>query len=60
MSGSRIGEGGNPSSAVLKESATAYKADTEAIAANVKQEFAAKYKAKKAFQPTAKTAKKAA
>ncbi|HEY1647317.1 MAG TPA: ParB/RepB/Spo0J family partition protein [Terracidiphilus sp.] len=50
---------GNPS-AVLKEAATAYKVDTEAIATKVKQEFAAKEKAKKAPQPTAKVAKKAA
>jgi ParB family transcriptional regulator, chromosome partitioning protein len=49
----------NPSS-VLKEAATAYKVDTEAIATKVKQEFAAKEKAKKASQPTAKAAKKAA
>ena len=38
---------GNPS-AVLKEAATAHKVDTEAIAAKVRQEFAAKEKAKKA------------
>lgn len=50
---------GNPS-AVLKEAATAYKVDTEAIASKVKQEFVAKEKAKKASQPTAKAAKKAA
>jgi ParB family chromosome partitioning protein len=49
----------NPN-AVLKEAATAYKVDTEAIASKVKQEFAAKEKAKKASQPTAKAAKKAA
>jgi ParB family chromosome partitioning protein len=48
---------GNPST-VLKEVASAYKVDTEAIAAKVKQEFAAKEKAKKAPQPTAKAAKK--
>jgi ParB family chromosome partitioning protein len=33
--------------------------DTEAITAKVKQEFAAKEKAKKAAQPAIKTAKKA-
>lgn len=50
---------GNPTT-VLKEAATAYKVDTEAIATKVKQEFAAKEKAKKASQPTTKVAKKAA
>jgi ParB family chromosome partitioning protein len=50
---------GNPSS-VLKEAATAYKVDTDAIAAKVRQEFTAKEKAKKATQPPAKAAKKAA
>jgi ParB family chromosome partitioning protein len=50
---------GNPSS-VLKEAATAYKVDTDAIAAKVRQEFTAKEKAKKATQPAAKAAKKAA
>ncbi|SEG67632.1 chromosome partitioning protein, ParB family [Bryocella elongata] len=50
---------GNPSS-VLKEAAIAYKVDTEAIAAKVRQEFAVKEKAKKASQPATKTAKKAA
>jgi hypothetical protein len=50
---------GNPST-VLKEAETAYKVDTDAIAAKVKQEYAAKEKAKKTLQPTAKTAKKAA
>jgi ParB family chromosome partitioning protein len=50
---------GNPT-AILKEAATAYKVDTDAIAAKVKQEFAAKDKAKKTAQPTAKTTKKAA
>lgn len=49
---------GNPSS-VLKEAAAAYKVDTNAITAKVRQEFAAKEKAK-AAQPAAKTAKKAA
>ncbi|TCK71858.1 hypothetical protein C7378_2479, partial [Acidipila rosea] len=50
---------GNPST-ILKDAATAYKVDTDAIAAKVKQEFAAKEKAKKAPQPTPKAAKKAA
>jgi ParB family chromosome partitioning protein len=50
---------GNPSS-VLKDAATAYKVDTDAIAAKVRQEFAAKEKAKKMTQPTTKAAKKAA
>ena len=50
---------GNPA-AILKEAATAYKVDTEAIAAKVKQQFAVKDKAKKAAQPAAKVAKKAA
>ncbi|MFC6645540.1 ParB/RepB/Spo0J family partition protein [Granulicella cerasi] len=50
---------GNPSS-VLKEAAIAYKVDTDGIASKVRQEFAAKDKAKKAPQPAAKTAKKAA
>ena len=43
----------NPA-AVLKEAATAYKVDTDAIATKVKQEFAAKEKAKKAAQPAPK------
>jgi len=51
---------GNPS-AVLKEAATTYKVDAEAIAVKVKQEFAAKDKAKKTPLPVnKKTAKKAA
>jgi ParB family chromosome partitioning protein len=50
---------GNPST-ILKDAATAYKVDTDAIAAKVKQEFAAKEKAKKAPQPTPKAAKNAA
>jgi len=47
-------------SQVLREAATAYKVDADAIAAKVKQEFAAKDKAKKATQPTVKSATKAA
>jgi ParB family chromosome partitioning protein len=50
---------GNPP-AVLKEAATAYKVDTDAIAAKVKQEFAAKEKVKKTVQPAPKNTKKAA
>jgi ParB family chromosome partitioning protein len=50
---------GNPSS-VLKDAATAYKVDTDAIAAKVRQEFAAKEKAKKMTQPATKATKKAA
>jgi ParB family chromosome partitioning protein len=45
---------------VLNEAAAVYKVDTDAIALKVKQEFAAKGKAKKAAQPAAKVAKKAA
>jgi len=45
---------------VLNEAATVYKVDTDAIALKVKQEFEAKEKAKKAAQPSAKVAKKAA
>jgi ParB family chromosome partitioning protein len=50
---------GNPT-AILKEAAAAYKVDTDAIAAKVKQEFASKNKARKTPPPTTKTAKKAA
>ncbi len=49
----------NPAT-VLRDAASTYKVDTEAIALKVKQEFAAKEKAKKTQQPTAKAAKKAA
>ena len=45
---------------ILKDAATAYKVDTEAIAAKVRQEFAAKEKAKKTTQPATKATKKAA
>jgi ParB family transcriptional regulator, chromosome partitioning protein len=44
----------------LKDAASAYKVGTDAIAAKVKEEFAAKEKAKKVPQQAAKTAKKAA
>jgi ParB family chromosome partitioning protein len=50
---------GNPAT-VLKDAASAYKVDTDATAAKVKQEFAAKEMAKKTPPPTTKTAKKAA
>ena len=50
---------GNPT-VILKEAAATYKVDTEAITTKVRQEFAAKEKAKKAAQPAAKTATKAA
>ena len=50
---------GNPAT-VLKEAATAYKVDTDAIAAKVRQEFAAKEKAKTLVQPATKAAKKVA
>ncbi len=49
---------GNPTS-ILKEAASAYKVDTEAIALKVKQEFAAKEKSKRTSQTTTKTATKA-
>ncbi len=45
---------------ILKEAAGTYKVDTEAVTTKVRQEFAAKEKAKKAAQPAAKTATKAA
>ena len=44
--------------AVLREAAAAYKVDTDAIALKVKQEFAAKEKAKKISKATAPTAAK--
>lgn len=50
---------GNPSS-VLNDAATAYKVATDTIAAKVRQEFAAKEKAKKATQPAVKAGKRAA
>jgi ParB family chromosome partitioning protein len=50
---------GNPT-AILKEAATAYKVDAEGIAAKVRQEFAAKEKAKKTAQSAQKAAKQAA
>ena len=46
--------------AVLRDAAAAYKVDTDAITQKVKQEFAAKEKAKKTPPSTAKVAKKAA
>jgi ParB family transcriptional regulator, chromosome partitioning protein len=50
---------GNPA-IVLKDAATTYKVDTDAIASKVRQEFIAKEKAKKTPQPATKTVKKAA
>jgi ParB family transcriptional regulator, chromosome partitioning protein len=49
----------NPNT-VLRDAATAYKVDTDAIAVKVKQEFAAKEKARKTPQSGTKIAKKAA
>jgi len=49
----------NPAT-ILRDAASTYKVNTDAIVLKVKQEFAAKEKAKKTSQPTAKTAKKAA
>jgi ParB family chromosome partitioning protein len=43
---------------VLREAAAAYKVDTDAIALKVKQEFAAKEKAKKVGKPTSSAATK--
>lgn len=45
---------------VLKEAAASHKLDIDAITTKVRQEFAAKEKAKKATQPTVKSATKAA
>ena len=45
---------------ILKEAATAYKVDTAAIGSKVRQEFAAKEKARKAAQSAAKSTRKAA
>jgi ParB family chromosome partitioning protein len=50
---------GNPAS-ILKDAASAYKVDSDAIAAKVRQEFAAKEKAKKTPQPATRVAKKVA
>ena len=49
----------NPAT-VLRDAASAYKVDTDAIAVKVKQEFVAKEKAKKTAQPATKGAKRAA
>jgi ParB family chromosome partitioning protein len=49
----------NPAN-VLRDAATTYKVNTDAIALKVKQEFTAKEKAKKSQQSTSKPAKKAA
>jgi len=48
------------SAAVLKDAASTYKVDTDAIATKVRQEFTAKKKAKKAAQAAAKATTKAA
>ena len=48
----------NPAS-VLKDAAAAYKVDTDAITTKVKQEFAAKARAKKEAKPAEKTRKAA-
>ena len=48
---------GNPAT-ILEDAASAYKVDTDAIAAKVKQEFTAKEKSKKTTQPATKAAKK--
>jgi ParB family chromosome partitioning protein len=45
---------GTNAATVLRDAATLYKVDTDAIAAKVKQEFAAKEKDKKASKPEAK------
>ncbi|MBW4028089.1 MAG: chromosome partitioning protein ParB, partial [Acidobacteria bacterium] len=50
---------GNPT-AILQDAATAYKVDTDAIAAKVRQEFTAKEKARKTPQAATKPTKKAA
>ena len=44
---------------VLRDAATAYKVDTDAITLKVKQEFAAKAKAKKEAKPVPKARKAA-
>jgi ParB family chromosome partitioning protein len=49
----------NPAT-VLRDAANTYKVDTDAITVKVKQEFAAKEKAKKTPPSTTKAAKKAA
>jgi ParB family chromosome partitioning protein len=50
---------GNPTT-ILRDSASAYKVDTDVIALKVKQEFAAKEMAKKTARTPAKVAKKTA
>jgi ParB family chromosome partitioning protein len=50
---------GNPST-ILKDAASAYKVDTDAISARVKEDFAAKEKAKKTARPVPKAATNAA
>jgi ParB family transcriptional regulator, chromosome partitioning protein len=48
----------NPAVVVLREAAAVYKVDTDAIALKVKQEFAAKEKAKKSGKPAPPAASK--
>jgi hypothetical protein len=50
---------GNPAT-VLRDAASTYKVDTEAIATKVRQDFAAKEKSKKVTRPTSKAVKRAA
>lgn len=50
---------GNPAT-ILREAATAYKVDTDAIAAKVKHEFTVKEKAKKTAQPVSQDHEEAA
>jgi NAD(P)-dependent dehydrogenase (short-subunit alcohol dehydrogenase family) len=47
-----LASGHSNGSGALREAATAYKVDTDAIALKVKQEFAVKEKAKKEAKPT--------
>ena len=49
----------NPAT-ILRDATSMYKVDTDAITLKAKQEFAAKEKAKKAPQPTAKAGKRGA
>lgn len=45
---------------MVRDAASVYKVDTDAVALKVKQEFAAKEKAKKTMQPKTKAAKTSA
>ena len=53
-----LASGRSNGTSALREAATAYKVDTDAIALKVKQEFAAKEKAKKEAKPAASGAVK--